>query len=208
MNDEVKKSLNGKKGNKLAPLIFLASFALIMLIVFAIGMSFISTNNSNDPDVHFKNCKLLASNCTDIVTCGLNVYCGDGEYKDCRIYDCENSFGIFTKGLNDEVVFDNVMKQSNEEVAAVRENCGGTMQILSQECKGNQTEIKLKITPKGQCEIESIATVFDNIGTWPNTFSTVGDNTYSIISNTCEKLNKVIPVGKGGVDLDLKQEGV
>jgi hypothetical protein len=162
-------------------------------------------------DWHFKGCKLAAKDCIDIAKCDLNSYCGDGVFQDCRVYDCGSTYGIFTQTAAGKVAYKNETKLDEQTVAAAvakaQDECSGTMQILSQECKEGKGNIKLQMNTKGKCEIESIATLAENSGAVPNTFTHSEDNIYYITTNNCGKITQVIPAAKGGIELHLQQVG-
>lgn len=169
-----------------------------------------TVNSADGPDEHFKNCTLLAENCIDVVECGLNVYCGDGAFKDCRIYDCGGKYGAYTLSLSDEIAYSETDKPDMSAAAAAEEACGGTMEVISQECdKGkDKLETKIKLATKGECKLATIATIYEEGGvTHPNTFTQLPDGTYSVISDGCGKISQIIPANEYGTGLYFAQAG-
>lgn len=212
-----KKEINGflARGAKLAgtpvpliPLVLILFFATIVGVLIILKECPQSGKNAAvSPDVHFKNCTLLEKDCVDVATCGLNVHCGDGKLKDCWVYDCGNSYGVYTKDASDNDNFFNDPKADEKKNDAVRDACSGTIETLDQECKGNKTVTKIKISTKGECAIDNFAVIYENVGTQANTFTAAGDNTYEITSDSCGKIMDIVPATKEGIGLNLKKVG-
>ncbi|MDD2242955.1 MAG: hypothetical protein PHI08_07760 [Bacteroidales bacterium] len=187
----------------------LAVFVLVLFLVLGgfYFKSYLFPDVAKSADAHFKDCKILAKNCLDVTECGLNVYCGDGDYADCRIYDCNGSYGIFTKDISGNIDYKNKDKPDESATEAIRDNCSGTIQVVSSECIDKKTQMKVKLNTKGACEIESFATIFEGVGTIGNEFASLGDNTYSIVSDTCGNMIKIVPAAKSGIGLDMERVG-
>ncbi|MDD3007207.1 MAG: hypothetical protein PHX30_06565 [Candidatus Pacebacteria bacterium] len=199
---EERKS-NVRAGKYKAVIIFFVFCLLFVFGAFYFKDSLLPGATDN-PDVYFKDCNILEENCLDAAKCELNIYCGDGNFKTCRVYDCGNSYGVFTEDLEGKTDFKNEIMPDEEVVFATREDCSGTMKVLSEECIEGKTEMKIKLALKGECEIESFATIFENIGAQPNIFTFLGDDTYSVVSYACGDITKVIPAAKGGIGLELE----
>lgn len=168
----------------------------------------VQSDPSLDPDVHFASCRLLAEKCTDITACGLNTYCGDGLFADCRVYDCGDNYGVATLDQAGQVSFKNAAKPADDQaVAAIEDRCSGTMEILGQDCVGEKTEMKLQLHTKGDCEIESFAVLFEEIGVQPSSFVSLGGGTYAVTAYACGKITQVIPAARGGIGLELPVAG-
>lgn len=166
--------------------------------------------SAEDPDKHFKDCTLLAEKCIDVVECELNVYCGDGAFKDCRVYDCSEKYGVYTLDLSDTVKFSEAAKPDTSAIVAAEEACGGTMEIISQECNEEKKmmETKMRLVTKGECRIETIATIYEEDGgAHANTFTLLPDGTYSIISEGCGKISRITPANEYGTGLVFAQAG-
>jgi len=193
-------------GKRKIPIMYPVIFAIIILIIlsFLIVRPDMAALRS---DVRFASCDILAKDCVDITTCGLNIYCGDGALKNCKVYDCGKSYGVFAEDLAGNVIYKNEAKPDEGVSDAVRSACAGTMQILKQECREDKTETRIRLNTKGACEIESFAMIYENGGAMPNTFTLEEDGTYLVISKNCGNIQEIIPAAKGGIGLELQQAG-
>lgn len=196
-----------RAARKRKPYIIALSVLFVLLVTGLLFRNTLLNDKKLKADLHFRGCDILAENCTDVVSCGLNVYCGDGRFNDCRVYDCGNSYGIFTEDVEGKIEFKNDTKADANIENSIRDSCTGKMEILSSACVGQKTEIKVKLTTKGKCEIEEFSIVDKNVGSVPNTFIIEEDGTYSITAGICVEIAEIIPAAKGGIGIDLAQEG-
>lgn len=191
----------GAGARKVIIVVFVLALCLVSGVFFF--KDSLSPDPAKNPDAHFKDCKILAENCVDVTKCGFNVYCGDGIFADCRVYDCDGNYGVYTKDVSGNINFKNEAKTDESAIKEVRDACDGTMQILSQDCVDNKMEMKLKLKTNGECEIENFATIYGDAGAQPNAFVALGNGVYSITANTCETISEIIPAARGGVGLNL-----
>lgn len=211
---EKKQKWGGVLHNKsefLRTFMFLFCFIFILLLTYIVGSLLYTKDNyvSNeqqvvriDPDEYFKNCQLLEKECLDI-DCKYYSRCGDGNYQACRIYDCNDTYGIFTEDLNNKQNVSNQPKPDMEAIIEQKNACAGSMQVLSKECVAGKEEIKVKITTQGECKIGGFAVIFDGAGTEPNTFKELGDNTYAITALACGNVTQIVPATPNGISLEF-----
>jgi len=161
-------------------------------------------SDENDPDIYFGGCELVEAECLDIVICGLKVYCGDKNYAECRIYDCGDSYGIFTREIESGVFeFKNTPKPDIGNILEKKDQCVGTLEVLSEKCVEGKTEIEVRIATKGECEIESFNLKYEGTGMEKGTFAISEEGIYIISAKGCGEVNKIVPIGKGGIILDF-----
>lgn len=197
---------DGAKAGKRRKLIVFVIAAVVLLL--GIGVIYskdsLFVDPAKDPGRHFKDCKVLAEKCLDITTCAFNVYCGDGTYSACKIYDCGSTYGVYTRGTDGSANFNNENKPVEKAVETIRESCSGKMRILSQNCVSGRLEIKVKLETKGACEIESFATKQGDSAA-ANDFIRLEDGTYGIAVYNCDTVTEIIPAATGGIGLSLEQ---
>lgn len=203
-------NLVGSKAEFLRTFMFIFCFIFILLLTYIVGSllytkdSFIAQEGENriNPDEYFKDCQILEKECLDI-DCRYYTRCGDGNFKACRIYDCDKDYGVYTEDMNGVQKTDKKPKPNSDAIMAQKDACSGTMEILSDQCVDNKEKIKVKITPAGECEIGGFTVAFDGIGNKFNTFTDLGDNTYEITAISCGKLSKVVPATPDGISLQF-----
>ena len=196
-----------RAARKRKPFVIALSVLFILLVAGLLFRNTLLNDNKLKADLHFIGCDILAEDCTDVVSCGLNVYCGDGLFKDCRVYDCKESYGVFTEDFGGKIEFKNDTKADTDMENGIRDACAGQMEIMSEKCVDKKTEIKVKLTTKGECEIEEFSTIDKNVGSVPNTFIIEEKGTYAITVGICAEIAEIIPAAKGGIGLNLTQSG-
>jgi len=190
---------------------FLFCFIFILLLTYIVGSllytkdNYVSTEQQQeriDPDEYFKNCQLLEKECLD-VDCSYYSRCGDGNYQSCRIYDCDDTYGIFTEDMNGKQDVKNQDKPDMNAILEQKDACEGSMQIISKECVAGKEEIKVKVTTQGECKIGGFTVIFDGTKTKQNTFKELGNNTYAITAISCGNVTRVIPATPNGISLEF-----
>ena len=161
-----------------------------------------SGNASTSPSTFFDDCKLLPENCSSGADCIPSTICGTGVYETCKVYDCGDTYGVYTKsaagGVNTfkQVKADKDLAQS-EPVA-----CKGlAVEALEQKCVGGKMQLKVKLTTQGECKIEDFIVLYDGKDNQPNTFVSLGNNLYSIEVSTCGDISEITPRTAGGVPI-------
>ncbi|MDD3006903.1 MAG: hypothetical protein PHX30_05000 [Candidatus Pacebacteria bacterium] len=189
---------------------FIFCFIFILLLTYIVGALLYTRDNylpqqtgeSIDPDEYFKSCKLLEAKCLDI-GCKYYSRCGDGNYDSCRIYDCGDTLGVFTENVKGKQDANWQAKPDLAAVAAKKEACAGTMEVLSQECVGGKEQIKVKIVTEGECKIGGFAVIYEGIGTEPNSFEALENSIYSITALSCGTVSRIVPATENGISLEF-----
>lgn len=189
---------------------FIFCFIFILLLVYIVGTLLYTKDNylpqqtgeTIDPDEYFKDCKLLEAKCLDV---GCNYYsrCGDGNYDTCKIYDCGDTFGVFTENTDGKQDANRQQKPDMTAIAAKKVACAGKMDVLSQECVEGKEKIKVKIVTQGECKIGGFAVIYEGIGTEPNSFVALEDSTYEITALACGTVSRIVPATENGISLEF-----
>lgn len=193
---------------------FVRNFMFMLCLVFAILLTYIvgglllskdsfsgvQQDAVQEADAYFSGCQILQENCMDS-SCNLYDLCGGGSLNMCRIYDCTDTYGVFAQDVNGETKAKNEQKNDNKSVRAKKQACGASMQVLSQKCADGKMEAKVKLTPKGECKIGGFNVVYEGVGPQPNSFASLGDNTYSITVDKCGQISQIIPQTEDGIAL-------
>lgn len=215
-NDRAIKNDNPKAGKKSGlgrMLIFSLCMISLALLVYTAGTLFLARDNhdilpksaTEDSDVYFQDCKLLEKDCKD-TSCNMYIWCGDGDHKVCRIYDCADTYGVFTTDLQDKIKTERKAKPDIEALQAQKDNCSGSIRRLEEKCVDEKMQVKVKLETKGKCEINTFALIYKDAGAQPNQFSAVGENTYLITAYGCGTVEQIIPGTKEGIALDFLTE--
>jgi hypothetical protein len=205
-------SVNSAGHNELIKkMLFASCVILVLILAYALGNFLfmrpeISTNNRNnavvvDSDIYFKDCKILRKGCSNKVDCSLFSFCGSGSYKVCNIYDCGTTYGVFTEDYEGNISTPRKAKYDKKAVQAKKDACGGSMQILQQDCVDKKMQVKVKLAPKGECKIGGFTLVYEETGLQQNTFTSLSDDTYSITADTCGKITKIVPQTEEGISI-------
>jgi hypothetical protein len=179
----------------------------ILLLIYIVGVLIMmrggfTGNTALDSDAYFKGCGILEKSCLD-THCNFYSRCDGGGHKDCRIYDCGNEYGIFIRELDNKIKTKREAKPDLKAIDDKRNACTGSMQVLEEKCLEGKTQATVKITTKGQCNIESFILSYENKGAKPAKSSAIGDGTYLVASDFCGKITKIVPVAEGGMSLDF-----
>lgn len=211
---EKKNRLSGLIKNKtefLRTFMFLFCFIFILLLTYIVGALLYTKDNFEptqtgaeriNPDEYFKDCSILEPKCLDI---GCNYYsrCGDDNYDVCKIYDCGDTFGIYTENLENKQSATRQAKPDLNAVKVKKEACAGKMDILSQDCVEGKEQIKVKIVTGGECKIVNFAVVFEGARTESSSFVAAGDNTYAITALACGTVSRIVPSTENGISLEF-----
>jgi len=189
---------------------FLLCSIFILLLLYIVGVLIMMRGNFNvlqknaalDSDAYFADCKLLEKDCND-TSCNLYTWCGDGDHSVCRIYDCGNNYGIFTKDLNNKIKTERKAKPDMKALDAQKDACSGSMQILQQDCVEGKMQVKVKLNTKGECKINTFALIYKDAGAQPNEFVSLGGDTYQITAYSCGTIDEIVPGTKDGIALDF-----
>ena len=211
---EKKNRLGGLMKNKtesLRAFMFLFCFVFILLLTYIVGVLLYTRDNFEptqtgeeriNPDEYFKDCSILEPKCLDI-SCNYYSRCGDDNYDVCKIYDCADTFGVYTENLENKQAATRQAKTDFNAIKAKKESCVGKMDILSQECVEGKEQIKVKIVTEGECKIGGFAVVFEGAGTESNSFVAVEDNTYAITALACGTVSRIVPATENGISLEF-----
>jgi len=151
----------------------------------------------------FADCKPLQENCTSGTDCISSSICGEGIYETCEIYDCGDTYGVYTQSGGGSV---NIYKQAKADkniAQPKQEVCKGlAVEALEQKCTDNKMQVKVKLTTEGECKIDDFIVLYDNSKeNQPNTFVSLGKDMYSIEVKTCGRMTDIIPRTEGGVPI-------
>lgn len=166
----------------------------------------VSQHNQNNAvitlsDGFFKDCSILRENCTGKVDCIAYSVCGAGGYDVCRIYDCGDSYGIFTQDGDGNTNAYRRKKSVNNVLQSAKEACNGIVNILEEKCVDGKMQLKVRLSTPGQCKIENFIISYDDSGNQPNTFVAAGNDTYMINLDTCGTVTAITPQTEGGVPI-------
>lgn len=167
----------------------------------------VTTNNKQDDatsslSIFFDDCKPLQENCTSGTDCISASICGEGIYETCEIYDCGDTYGVYTKSGGGSV---NTYKQAKADKNITQSEpkvCKAlTVETLQQKCVDNKMQLKVKLTTEGECKISDFIILYDSKENQPNTFVSLGDNVYLIEVETCGGLTDITPRTEGGIPI-------
>lgn len=197
------------KAEFLRNFVFLFCLVFVLLITYIVGVLLYTKDSvqpqadeSINPDEYFSGCSLLEPVCLDI-DCKYYTQCGDGDYNTCRIYDCGDTYGVFTEDAAGKQEANKQQKPDLNAVAAKKKDCMGTMKILSQECVEEKEQIKVKIATQGECKIGGFTVIFEESGAEPNDFMALGDGTYGITALSCGTVSRIVPATDSGISLEF-----
>jgi len=189
--------------------IFMLCFIFILLLVYVVGtLLYMRSSYQNGyttemaNDEYFENCELLADVCTNI-DCEYYSYCGDESYEVCRVYDCDDTYGIFTENGKGVVNTKNEPKPDIVAISEQKKACNGSMQLLSEDCVDGKDVLKVEIKTEGECEIGGFTVIYEKIGARNNEFTALGDGLYTVTADTCGDLVKITPATKNGISLNF-----
>ncbi|MDD3006912.1 MAG: hypothetical protein PHX30_05045 [Candidatus Pacebacteria bacterium] len=182
--------------------------ALFLICMFGIFLFIISEDSPNkqsnkivEPGVLFKDCKILQEDCSNDDDCNLFSFCGNGSYKICKIYDCGESYGIFTQDYEGNTDTGRKAKPNKEIVQAKKDACGESMQLVEQRCSDGKMEVMVKLSPTGECKIGGFALLYEGIGSQPNRFTALKGNNYFIVAESCGKITGIVPQTEEGISI-------
>ena len=179
----------------------------ILLLFYIVGVLLLMNKNlpagidTSESDALFPNCTLLETDCTDI-TCGFYSSCESHDV--CRVYDCDGSYGIFSKDAEGKIATKNETKPDQEAIAQEVAACSGSMELLNTQCVEGQKLIAVKLETAGQCPVGDFALVYGNEGTRPSQFIQQEDGSYLITATTCDEVTEIIPASVDGVSIELE----
>lgn len=192
----------------------IACVILVLLTIYIVGFLIINkdkfTNRTQqnvvadtaDSDAFFQDCKILEKDCRD-ASCSLRTWCGNGKINVCRIYDCGNEYGIFTRDANDKIKTEREGKPDMDVLDVEKNACSGSIQIMNQKCVNNKMQVTVRIITRGTCKINTFALLYKDKGAKPNTFTALKDNTYLITAYGCGEIESIVPGTKDGIALDF-----
>jgi len=195
---------------------FLRTFVLLFCFIFALLLTYIvgallytrdsiESRQTGEPmnfDEYFSDCNLLESECLDL-GCKYYAQCGDGNYDVCRVYDCGDTYGVFTEDAAGKQEESKRKKPDLSAVAAKKKDCAGTMEVLSQDCVEGKEQVKVKIATQGECKIGGFTVIFEESGAESNDFTALGDDTYAITALSCGAVSQIVPATDDGVSLEF-----
>lgn len=179
----------------------------IVLLVYVVGGLIMTKDNyggTAESDAFFPGCSLKDKECNNS-DCGMYLWCGDGDYSICRIYDCDKEYGIFTKDMDGNIETKREAKPDTSAIAEQTEACGGTYSVLSQSCtEENLLQATVKIATKGICEVEIIMLKLKGDENLQATqFQLAEDGSYQLTGYSCGEIEQVVPSAQGGIVMDF-----
>lgn len=216
INDAFGKIVRGKEDNiadkghsrLIIKLIFFLSGIFLLLLAYVAASLFF--NNSKvldgnrdsaalDPAIQFKDCTMLQEACANASDCSFFSLCGDGSNKVCKIYDCGETYGIFTQDNEDKPYLQRKPKYDKNAVQAKKDACGKSMQLVDQKCIDGKMQIMVKLAPEGECKIGAFTILFEETGAQMSSFTELQGHNYSIAADTCGKITGIIPRTEEGI---------
>ena len=200
----------GKKSGLSRIFMFLMCMIFLLFLIYTARTLFLARDGADispksetaESDAYFQDCKLIEKDCKD-TSCNMYIWCGDGDRQVCRIYDCGDTYGIFTKDSKDNIITKRKDKPDTEARQAQADACSGSIQRLEEKCVDGKMQMKVKLNTKGECKINTFALIYKDAGAQPNQFSSLWDNTYLVTSYSCGTVEKIIPGTKEGIALDF-----
>lgn len=159
------------------------------------------SNKVVESGVSFKDCKILREDCLNDSDCDLFSFCGDGSYKICKIYDCGETYGVFTQDYAGNTATGKKAKPEEEIVQAKKDACGESMKIVEQRCSDGKMQVMVKLDPEGECEIGGFILLYEDTGSQPNKFTALKGNNYFITADTCGKITGIVPQTEEGIPI-------
>lgn len=185
--------------------LFVLCLILLIWLTYVVGALILTRDNYKNEtaelDEYFKDCSILEKNCTN-ASCSFYNSC-DGAQKVCRIYDCSGEYGIFIKDNDGQIRMQRRAKPDTAAIEAEKEACRGSMEVLEQDCINNEYRAKVRVTTKSQCEIGNFIVIFENSGSQPNKFVSLGDGVYAVSVDHCGKATEISPVSASGIYLEF-----
>lgn len=194
---------------------FILCVIFVVLLIYIVGALILTRGqfmanriDTSDSDKLFPECTMLNRDCT-ADSCAQYTMCLAGGNKACRIYDCQDEYGVFTRDMNGEVGTHRESKPDMAEVAKAVEDCDGVMREIGGTClDGKNYQEVLKIETAGKCEMESFAIIFKgDAGATATGFEQVEENTYQLTADKCGEIESIIAGAKGGVVLSGLEKG-
>lgn len=183
-------------------------FALLLACdggsIFFTGSKLSESNQANetiDPAVRFKDCEILKEDCLNSNDCNLFSLCGEDSYKICKIYDCVDTYGIFTQDSEDKLEARREAKYNKDVVQAKKDVCGKGMEIVEQKCVDDKMQVMVKLNPRGDCKIGGFTLVYEGTIVQPNNFAELQSDNYFITADTCGKITGIIPQTEEGISI-------
>jgi hypothetical protein len=151
------------------------------------------------PAGQFADCKLLANNCSGDV-CQYYSLCQSAspEWKNCKVYDCDSSYGIEITSKKDDFISKTYNKVNVEEAKENISACQGTIQVVGNKCEKNNSKIEIKAETSGNCDAEAF--VYEQYGEWkPALFESLQDSSYILTIPSCDQIVAIKVIGKSGI---------
>ena len=146
-----------------------------------------------------ENCNLLIDNCNN-ENYQYYFMCDIGEkIKNCAIYDCGKKYKSLITKEDNQFLIKEYPKMNSEQVNQKRESCQGKITLLERECIGNELNIKVRISTKGECPIQGFLVKLKQ-GNYSADFEKKGD-IYNLNIERCGKIIEIIAMGKGGFSI-------
>jgi len=216
INDAIGKIDSGKKDNiadkghsrfAIKLIFFLSVIFLLLLAYVAISLFFHGSQvpeknqeiTAANPAIQFKDCTILRETCSNASDCSFFSLCGDGSHKVCKVYDCGETYGVFTQDSEDKPALQRKPKYDENAIQAKKDACGNGLQIVEQKCVDGKMQVMVKLSPKGDCKIGIFTLLYEGTGAQPNSFTELQDHNYSITADTCGKITGIIPRTEEGI---------
>lgn len=182
------------------------ALVLIVLIVISYRQVLLEKLAKNRPIVPqiavsglFNDCKVIASSCNNDSSCQYSNFCNFAEgYANCRVYDCEEKYGVEINTSNGKLLTKSYDKPDVDEEKNINAACEGTVKITSDKCEKNTTrKITAKVATSGECNIEAF--MYQQNGNWmPATVVSSANSAYALEIPSCSPLTSVNAIGAGG----------
>jgi hypothetical protein len=201
-----KLSLFEDKTETARTFLFLSCLIGLILLVYIVGALVLTQNNyatksaTSDSDAFFMGCTLLEKDClTD--ACPYTASCGDTDNAVCRIYDCGQEYGIYSKDIQGKIYTKRETKPDTAAIETEREDCSGSMQVVEQNCVNGAYVAKVQLSPKGECKVGNFIVVYTDEGIQKTQVTDLGNNAYSVEIDHCGTVAELTPVTVSGMYL-------
>lgn len=152
----------------------------------------------HQPANPFPECQLLDGSCLD-KNCKYLFMCDIMEFTGCQVYDCSSDYGVFIESKEGKTITKKYPKPNLAKAEEQIAGCQGEPVLLEQKCKNDKLELKVKLTTRGDCPINSFIVKLNNENHIAK-FEKLEDY-YSLTLDACGvvAVSDITAVGQGGI---------
>lgn len=172
---------------------------LLVLVAGAVIVLKYSGEDGKRSEIDFSTCSVLKDSCSD-KSCDLFYLCNEQEVKSCKIYDCQENYGVeATNGIG--VTEKKYHEKFNKEQAEMDiKECGGRLAVIEKgECRDGAEEIIVQVLTGESCDITGFTSKVD--GQDKMVQSQKVDDGYKLRINKCGEVTEITAIGEGGVQI-------